>query len=71
MAAEATFLENIEIRGAVSQWYNAMQTPEALMFLAKLNCEFNARRKTLLTNRIKEQEPLDKGVLPKFFLSLF
>lgn len=66
MAAEATFLENIEIRGAVSQWYNAMLTPEALMFLAKLNREFNARRKTLLENRIKEQEALDKGVLPTF-----
>ncbi len=66
MESSFAFLENIEIRGAVSQWYNAMLTPEALVFLAALNRQFNSRRKQLLQNRIKEQEAINQGILPNF-----
>jgi malate synthase len=58
--------QTIEIRGATPPPYEAILTPEALIFVAELQRRFNARRVELLALRAERQARLDKGELPDF-----
>ena len=56
----------IEILGPVSPEQEAILSPGALAFVAGLQREFNARRKSLLDARHQRQAHLDRGNLPDF-----
>jgi len=58
--------EGIEIRGAVTEAYAEILTPEAMRFLASLARRFEATRRERLAARVKKQAEIDSGVLPDF-----
>ncbi|MFN7016988.1 MAG: malate synthase A [Fimbriimonadales bacterium] len=58
--------EGIEVRGAVSQAYAQILTPDALRFVAELTRAFNPRRKELLRLREERQARLNAGENPDF-----
>ena len=56
----------IEILGQALPAQEAILSPDALAFVTGLQCEFNARRKSLLDARRQRQARLDRGELPDF-----
>ncbi len=58
--------EGIEIRGAVTETYAEVLTPDALRFVAKLVRQFNPQRKELLRMREERQQRLNAGENPDF-----
>ncbi len=60
-----TLPDGIEIR-TTSPLAADILTPEALTFLARLQREFNARRRELLARRVERQQAIDAGRLPVF-----
>ncbi|MGZ3584462.1 MAG: malate synthase A [Ktedonobacterales bacterium] len=59
--------DGMEIRGPVTPEYEAILTPEALAFVAKLEHTFRDTRAVLLRKRVERQAALDAGALPDFF----
>jgi malate synthase len=56
----------VEILAPVSESYAEILTPEAIAFIADLQRNFNARRKSLLEARHERQKRLDAGEKPDF-----
>ncbi len=56
----------IQVEGPVSAEFEAVLTPEALAFVARLHREFKPARDALLQRRAERQVELDGGVLPDF-----
>ncbi len=54
------------VLGRVRPEFAQILTPEALAFVARLQCKFGARRTTLLENRAARQKEFDSGALPDF-----
>ena len=61
-----TKIEGVTLNGGRSPDYDAVLTPAALTFLARLHRAFDARRCQLLQKRIERQARLDAGELPTF-----
>ncbi len=59
-------LETIEVRGERKPQWDAILTPEALQFVARLQRRFNPRREELLARRQERIRRLDAGELPDF-----
>ena len=59
-------VDGVEIRGNVTPEFQEILTHEALEFVAKLQREFNQRRKDLLAKRQERQAELDAGKMPDF-----
>ncbi|WP_243385799.1 malate synthase A [Bacillus kexueae] len=57
---------NIQIVGPMKDAYEAILTPEALNFIAKLERAFGSRRRELLKIREEKQKRLNKGEKPSF-----
>jgi len=64
--SQAQLPEGIEIRNTVSEQFAEILTPEALEFVARLQREFDGRRRALLQRRAERQQRLDAGELPDF-----
>jgi malate synthase len=58
--------EGIVIKGAVTEEYAQILTPEALKFLAKLAATFEGRRQERLAARVDRQREINAGVMPDF-----
>jgi malate synthase len=56
----------VQILAPVSESYAEILTPEAIAFIADLQRNFNARRKSLLEARHERQKRLDAGEKPDF-----
>src|SRR5512135_1679906 len=54
------------VTGPVTPEYQAVLTPAALSFVAKLQRYFNPRRLELLRSRSERQQKIDRGMLPDF-----
>jgi malate synthase len=63
---DQTLTEGLTLSGGRAPDYDAVLTPAALMFLARLHRAFDARRRQLLQYRIERQARLDAGELPTF-----
>jgi malate synthase len=59
-------LKGLEIRAVITPEFESVLTPEALAFVASLQCQFNARRLELLQKRTERQKQIDNGLLPDF-----
>lgn len=60
---------NIVIRGTLTPDYEAILTPEAVEFVAKLAQAFDSRRKELLITRQQRQARINAGEMPDFLES--
>lgn len=60
------FPAGIEVSGAILPGFEAILTPEALAFVAKLHRSFEPRRQELLAKRAERQKAFDAGTLPDF-----
>ena len=60
------FPSGIEVHGAILPGFEAILTPEALAFVAKLHRSFEQRRQDLLAKRAERQKAFDAGMLPDF-----
>ncbi|MEL6193403.1 MAG: malate synthase A [Bacteroidota bacterium] len=58
--------EQLEINMPLSPPYQEMLTERACSFLLALHQNFDARRKELLSARVRKQKELDSGALPTF-----
>lgn len=58
--------DGLRVKGTMKPGYEQILTPEALLFIEKLNRRFNARRLELLEQRQVRQQEIDKGVMPHF-----
>ncbi|WP_172198222.1 malate synthase A [Niveibacterium sp. COAC-50] len=56
----------MQINAPVTQAFEAILTPDALAFVAKLHRSFDSRRQQLLAARIERTKQLDEGVRPDF-----
>ena len=65
-AAQSIYAPGIEITAPVSPAFAEIVTPEALLFIAKLQRGFGVRRAELLTARATRQQDWDAGKLPDF-----
>ncbi len=66
MSSSSQTLDGIEIRGPIAENFSEILTPDALRFVARLQREFNGRRKELLEWREKRQAEIDQGKKPDF-----
>src|ERR1700736_2868677 len=66
MSAIQKNLDSIEIKGPIAENFSEILTPDALRFVARLQREFNGRRKQLLERREKRQAEIDQGKKPGF-----
>lgn len=62
----AVLMENIKVKGEITESVERILTPEAKKFLAALHERFNARREDLLQMRAERQKTINSGVLPDF-----
>ena len=65
-APQSIYAPGIEITAPVSPAFAEILTPEALLFIAKLQRGFGARRAELLDARAARQQDWDAGKLPDF-----
>lgn len=56
----------VTVTGPITPEYQAVLTPEALSFVAKLQRTFDPRRCELLEKRAERQHKIDRGELPDF-----
>ncbi|MEN9609857.1 MAG: malate synthase [Bacteroidota bacterium] len=54
------------VKGAFSENFATILTPDALQFLTELHLKFNPRRRALLNLRLERQKRIDAGELPDF-----
>jgi len=66
MIATDVIVENIEVKGEITNNYAQFLSQEALEFLAKLHRQFEAKRQELLKKRVQRQELLNLGIFPDF-----
>ncbi|MHC4548297.1 MAG: malate synthase A [Planctomycetota bacterium] len=66
MSGSIVLAEGIELKGPLSPGFEAILTPAALEFVARLSRRFAGRRDRLLEGRRARQEEIDAGVLPDF-----
>jgi malate synthase len=66
MSSTSKKLDSIEIRGPIAEGFSQILTPEALRFVARLQREFNTRRKELLQRREQRQAKINEGKKPDF-----
>src|ERR1700739_707055 len=66
MSLSSQTFDGIEIRGAVPEPFLQILTPDALRFVARLQREFNSRRKELLERREQRQTEINQGKKPDF-----
>ena len=57
---------SIEVTGPSQSGFAVILTPEALEFVADLNCEFNPRRKELLGRLHQFHDEIQSGKRPTF-----
>ena len=69
MNQKMTLPKGIETKGTVDKYAEAVLTPEAIQFLAKLARQFEDTRKKLLARRVERQHEIDAGVMPDFLSS--
>ena len=65
-APQSIYAPGIEITAPISPAFAEILTPEALLFVAKLQRGFGARRAELLAARATRQQDWDAGKLPDF-----
>ena len=65
-APQSIYAPGIEITAPISPAFAEILTPEALLFVAKLQRGFGARRAELLAARAARQQDWDAGKLPDF-----
>src|SRR5438132_7641249 len=58
--------EGVELRGDMAPGFGEILTPDALVFVAKLQREFGARRDQALQRRNDRQRQFDAGEMPDF-----
>lgn len=56
----------VNVTGKMHDQFDEILTCDALGFIAKLQREFNSRRKTLLRDRVERQAEIDAGKMPDF-----
>jgi len=56
----------LQIVGNMQAGYEEILSPEALIFIEKLEKKFGQQRRELLARRIERQKQLDAGVMPNF-----
>jgi malate synthase len=66
MSSPSQKFDGIEIKGPISEPFLQILTPEALRFVARIQREFNARRKELLQRREQRQAEINAGKKPDF-----
>src|ERR1700756_137832 len=66
MSLPSKTFDGIEIRGPVPEPFPEILTPDALRFVARLQREFNGRRKELLERREKRKAEINQGKKPDF-----
>ena len=66
MSLPSKTFDGIEIRGPVPEPFPEILTPDALRFVARLQREFNSRRKELLERREQRQAEINQGKKPDF-----
>src|SRR5215469_7150730 len=66
MSLSSQTFDGIEIRGPVPEPFPEILTPDALRFVARLQREFNGRRKELLERRERRQAEINQGKKPDF-----
>src|ERR1700756_428971 len=66
MSLSSKTFDGIEIRGPVPEPFPEILTPDALSFVARLQREFNSRRKELLERREQRQAEINQGKKPDF-----
>src|ERR1700752_3225923 len=66
MSISSQTFDGIEIRGPVPEPFPEILTPDALRFVARLQREFNGRRKELLERRERRQAEINQGKKPDF-----
>src|SRR5258708_27332539 len=66
MSSSSQTLDGIEIKGPIAENFSEILTPDALRFVARLQREFNGRRKELLERREKRQAEIDQSKKPDF-----
>ncbi|MCI0527737.1 MAG: malate synthase A, partial [Nitrospira sp.] len=66
MADSHHLLEGVKITGKITPEFAEILTPEAVGFVAKLEREFDERRRMLLKKRSEKQAEIDAGQLPEF-----
>ena len=63
---EPRWPEGVTVTGPITPEYQAVLTPAALSFVARLQRAFNPRRLELLQRRAERQLKIDRGELPDF-----
>src|SRR5512136_1661967 len=63
---ETRWPEGVTVTGPITPEYQAVLTPAALSFVARLQRAFNPRRLELLHRRAERQQKIDRGELPDF-----
>jgi malate synthase len=66
MSLSSKTFDGIELRGPVPEPFPEILTPDALRFVARLQREFNSRRKELLERREQRQTEINQGKKPDF-----
>jgi malate synthase len=66
MSVHKILESTLDVRGEMTSEYEAILTPEALVFVEELVRRFGPRRKELLAIRRRRQEFFDRGGLPDF-----
>src|SRR5258708_3867485 len=66
MSLSSKTFDGVEIKGPVPEPFPEILSPDALRFVARLQREFNARRKELLERRERRQAEIDQGKKPGF-----
>src|SRR5246127_1094371 len=66
MSLSSQTFDGIEIRGPVPKPFPEILTPDSLRFVARLQREFNGRRKELLERRERRQAEINQGKKPDF-----
>ncbi len=59
-------IKGVSVTGSFEPSFTEILSPAALEFVAKLQRQFNGRRKELLALREKRQQEIDAGVMPDF-----
>jgi malate synthase len=66
MSLSSQTFDGIEIKGPVPEPFPEILTPDALRFVARLQREFNGRRKELLERRERRQAEINQSKKPDF-----
>jgi malate synthase len=65
-SAKLNLPAGVEVKGKQYKQFDEILTHDALNFIARLQREFNSRRKALLQKRLERQKEIDAGNMPDF-----